>query len=232
MSAPRKPPGEMPPKLTKPIVYLITSGETTFQTTPLSKEFFLLLKLVEAAVAAGVDLIQLREKQLHASVLYELATAAVTITSGSRTSVLVNDRADVASAAGAAGVHLTTSSVEALVIRRTFGLEFLIGVSTHSLSEADAARDGGADFVVLGPVFETPGKSAYGEPVGLKNFKQVTASLAPFPVLALGGISLNNAAECLRAGASGVAAIRLMSDPAVLPDVVKTIRAQFEEDQQ
>ncbi len=191
-----------------------------------------MLKLVEAAIAARVDLIQLREKKLHAKVLYELTTEAVKIASESQTSLLVNDRADVARAAGAAGVHLTTNSVDAQVIRRAFGPEFLIGASTHSLSEAEAARDGGADFAVFGPLFETPGKAAYGKPVGLEKFKRVTTLLEPFSILALGGVSLGNTADCFRAGASGVAAIRSMNNPDTLAQVVQTIRSQFEESRQ
>src|SRR5215213_3988547 len=139
-----------------PLIYLITSGETTQATTPSSEEFKRLLRLTAAAVAARIPLIQLREKNLSARMLYELATNAARLTRGSDTRLLVNDRADIARAAGADGVHLTTRSLEAAVVRRAFGEDFLIGVSAHSLEEARAARDGGADFAVFGPVFDTP----------------------------------------------------------------------------
>jgi thiamine-phosphate pyrophosphorylase len=142
-------------------------------------------------------------------VLYELATRAAEITRGSKTRLLVNDRADIARAAGADGVHLTSQSLPAGVVRRTFGSEFLIGVSTHSLDEARAARDGGADFVVFGPVFETESKRGFGAPQGLDKLRQVADELRGFPVLAIGGISLENAGACFDAGASGVAAISL-----------------------
>jgi thiamine-phosphate pyrophosphorylase len=178
-------------------------------------------------VAAHVNLIQLREKNLSTRVLYDLTMQAADITRGSRTQLLINDRADVARSAGAAGVHLTTGSIEASVIRRTFGDEFLIGVSTHSLEEARAARDGGADFAVFGPVFETASKRVYGEALGLEKLKRVATALTPFPVLALGGVGLDNAASCFRAGASGVAAIRLMNDPDQLVRVVAEIAAGF-----
>lgn len=161
--------------------------------------------------------------------LYELATSAAAITSGSSTKLLVNDRADVASAAGADGVHLSTQSVPAEVIRRTFGEEFLIGVSTHSLEEAAAARDVGADFAVFGPIFETSSKRKYGEPLGVKKLAEVTSALSPFPILALGGLTTSNAAECIRAGARGVAAIRMLNDPLRLTEVANEIRAAFEE---
>jgi thiamine-phosphate pyrophosphorylase len=222
----------MPPNLRKPIVYLITSGETTLQTTPLSEDFSRLLKLVEAAVSGDVDLLQLREKNLPTKVLYELTTKAAELARGSHTRILVNDRADVALAAGACGVHLTTRSIETPVIRRTFGAEFLIGVSTHSLTQAQAARDGGANFAVFGPVFETASKRDYGEPLGLEKLKHAATALAPFPILALGGVTLDNLADCFQAGASGIAAIRLMNNAGMLARVVREVRARFREQEQ
>jgi thiamine-phosphate pyrophosphorylase len=217
----------MPLHQQQPIIYLITSGETPPQTRPGDKDFSRLLNLVAAAAAAHVNLLQLREKNLTTRVLYDLTLQAAEITRGSDTRLLINDRADVASSAGAAGVHLTAGSIEASVIRRTFGDDFLIGVSTHSLEEARAARDARADFVVFGPVFETASKRAYGEPVGLAKFEQVAVAMTPFPVLALGGVTLDNTAGCFRAGAAGVAAIRLMNDPDQLARVVAEIRAEF-----
>jgi thiamine-phosphate pyrophosphorylase len=217
----------MPFHQLKPIIYLITSGETTPQTTPGDKDFSRLLNLVAAAVAAHVNLIQLREKNLSTRVLYDLTLQAARITRGSNSHLLINDRADVARSAGAAGVHLTAGSIEASVIRRTFGDDFLIGASTHSLAQAQAARDAGADFAVFGPVFETASKRVYGEPLGLEKLEQVTTTLTQFPVLALGGVTLDNAAGCFRAGAAGIAAIRLVDDPDQLERVVAEIRARF-----
>ena len=124
----------------------------------------------------------------------------------------MNDRADVAAAAGADGVHLTTQSIDAATIRRMFGEDFLIGVSTHSLAEAEIAKEDDADFVVFGPVFATPSKENYGPPAGLENLKSVAKQLTPFPVLALGGVDVTNARECLRTGASGIAGISLFAD--------------------
>ena len=125
-----------------PIIYPITSGKTSPQTTPDDPQFSEILRLVRAAVDADVPLLQIREKSLHARVLYELVVRAAEITHGSRTRLLVNDRSDIARAAGADGVHLTTQSLPAEVVRNIFGAEFLIGVSTHSLDEARGARDG------------------------------------------------------------------------------------------
>ena len=212
----------------KPLIYLITSGETTSQTTPTTKDFANILKLVEAAVAAEIDLVQIREKQLSAGVLYQLTESAAAITNGSVTRLLVNDRADIASAAGANGVHLTSNSIPTSVVRNTFGSEFLIGVSTHSLTEATNANEKGADFIVFGPIFETSSKQQYGEPVGLTELAKATSRLKPFPVLALGGITIERVSECFRAGAQGIAAIRMLNDPSRLSDIANDIRERFD----
>ena len=216
----------------RPLIYLITSGETTARTTPGTEDFSSILQLVRAAGAAQIDLVQIREKNLDASVLYQLAKSATGITNGSATQLLINDRADIAAAAGAAGVHLTTSSLPTAVVRKAFGAGFLIGASTHSLAEAHLARRDGADFVVFGPVFETASKREYGEPLGLTNLATVCAELSPFPVLALGGVALRNVAECIRAGARGVAAIRMLQEPERLADIAAEIRRGFAEGSQ
>jgi thiamine-phosphate pyrophosphorylase len=195
-----------------PVTYLITGGKTSGETTVAGAEFDALVSLVKSAVAARVSLVQIREKNLSARTLHELAARAALIARGSATRVLVNDRADIARAAVCDGVQLTTRSLEASVVRRAFGEDFLIGVSTHSLAEARAARDGGADFAVFGPVFDTPSKREYGPPLGLEILREAVHTLSPFPLVAVGGIEEENVAEVLRAGASGVAAIRLFAD--------------------
>jgi thiamine-phosphate pyrophosphorylase len=214
-------------KLQTPIIYLITNGETNLQTTPASQDFLQILKLIESAVSAGIDLVQIREKNLNSRVLFQLASSASQISERSNTRVLVNDRADIAAAAGADGVHLTTRSLPPEVVRQTFGGELLIGVSTHSLAEAAVARKQSADFVVFGPVFETPGKNLYGEAAGLPALKRVTEALAGFPVLALGGVNVERSRASFEAGAQGVAAIRMFNDPAELKQTVAAIRRNF-----
>lgn len=216
----------MPLNLPSPISYLITSGATTPRSNPATEDFQHLLALVRAATEARVSLIQLREKNLPARTLYELTARCAAVTRGTETRLLVNDRADIACAARADGVHLTTRSIEAAIIRRTFGTDFLIGVSTHSLAEAKSARDGGADFAVFGPVFDTKSKRAYGSPVGVEPLREAAQALKPFPLLALGGINLENTQDVLNAGASGIAAIRLFSNP---QNLGKTINAIFRE---
>ncbi|HKQ99693.1 MAG TPA: thiamine phosphate synthase [Pyrinomonadaceae bacterium] len=212
--------------LPQPIIYLITTGATTRDTTPDSEDFRSVLDAVSAAAEAHIPLVQLREKNLTARTLYELAARSVEIARGTGTRILVNDRADLARAAGADGVHLTTKSLEASVVRRTFGQEFLIGVSAHSQGEAREAQEGGADFAVFGPVFDTPSKRAYGPPVGLEALREVAHALNPFPLLALGGITLENSAAALRAGARGVGGISLFADAGSLKKTAGAIRAE------
>ena len=208
----------------KPILYLITRGATTEATTPTSPEFKKILEQVEAAAVAGIDLIQIREKRLSARVLFELTRQTVALTRGGVTRVLVNDRADIAAGAGADGVHLTTTSVDAATIRKIFGPEFLIGASTHSVEEARSSRQGGADFVVFGPVFETSSKREYGTPVGVEKLAAATREFDGFPVLALGGVTMDNFGLCLDAGARGVAGIGLFSHPQELERIAAQIR--------
>ena len=214
----------MPIKFHQPITYLITAGTTPRADTPTTEEFAYTLTLVERGVAAGVTLIQLREKDLSARALYQLTLRAAQITRGSATHLLVNDRSDIARAAGADGVHLTAQSLDAAVVRSTYGKDFLIGVSTHSLAEAQAARAGGADFATFGPVFDTPSKRAYGQPLGTTTLAEAARLVAPFPFLALGGVTLENAREVFWAGAQGIAAIRLFGDAQNLNEVIDAIK--------
>ena len=209
--------------LPTPISYLITSGATTPHSNPASKDFQHVVALVRAATAARVSLIQLREKNLTARALFDLTVRCAAITRGTDTRLLVNDRADIARAAHADGVHLTTRSIEASVIRRTFGMDFLIGVSTHTLAEARAARDGGADFAVFGPIFDTESKRAYGSPVGVESLREAAQALSPFPLIALGGVTLENAPDVFSAGAKGVAAIRLFSETQKLELIIRML---------
>lgn len=195
-----------------PIIYQITNGTSTAKTTPGDPEFLNILASIRAAVDARVSLFQIREKTLSARVLYELTVRAVEITRGSDTRLLVNDRSDIARAAGADGVHLTSQSLRASVVREAFGSGFLIGVSTHSRDEVLAARDVGADFVVFGPVFDTESKRGFGEPQGLERLRDVCNAARTFPIVAIGGISLENIESCFEAGARGIAAIRLFSE--------------------
>jgi thiamine-phosphate pyrophosphorylase len=182
-----------------------------------------LTELISRAVDAEVDLLQIREPELSVRDVLALADFAAGIARGSNTRILVNDRADIASSAGA-GVHLTTRSLNARVVREAFGSDFLIGASTHSLEEAQNAARGGVDFVVFGPIFETESKLEYGPPVGLEALGRVT-SVFQIPVLALGGINEQNFRQALEAGAAGIAGISIFSEARDLQRLVKTIKS-------
>lgn len=190
-----------------PLVYLISDGSITDENYQSKSAEF--QQLVKAAVDFRIPLIQIREKKIYARHLFDLTTVIVDLAKNSRTRVLINDRLDIAIAAGADGVHLTASSVPVDFVRRKVPDDFLIAVSSHSQVELDSARSRGADFAVFGPVFESPAKA---KPIGLDEFTTAVVANPQFPVLALGGIDQTNYREILDAGASGFAAIRFLNN--------------------
>ena len=179
---------------------------------------------IERALSGGVDMIQIRERDLAARDLFSLTEQAARIATSYGARILINDRADIAAATGT-GVHLTTRSLRPETVREVFGPEMLIGASTHSLEEATAAERGGADFVVFGPVFETESKKIYGPPVGLESLGEVTGKLS-IPVFALGGIRLSNFDRALDRGAAGIAAISLFTEAEDIESVVRKIKSK------
>jgi thiamine-phosphate pyrophosphorylase len=186
----------------------------------------LLLKRIEQAARAGVDWIQLREPDLSARELAALAEEALS-RAGAAGRLLINDRLDVACVLQAAGVHLgekslPTGEAKRLAKQRRAG-EFLVGVSVHSLQAARQAEDSGADYMTFGPVFATPAKAQFGPPQGIEKLKQICDEVK-IPVLAIGGITAENARHCLEAGASGIAAIRLFQEAGDLRGIVKRLR--------
>jgi thiamine-phosphate pyrophosphorylase len=194
----------------RPLLYYITDRRQ-FAGDEYGKRQSLLRKIAECS-AAGVDYVQLREKDLSVRELEHLAKEArAAIPEGSPTRLLINSRMDVALACGAHGVHLPANSLPASEARAAWVKAAqgrpapLISVSTHSLREAQAAEAHGADFVVFGPVFEKDGRA---NPAGLQQLKEACSSTA-IPVLAIGGVTPENAQLCLEAGAAGVAGIRL-----------------------
>lgn len=168
-------------------------------------------------------MLQIRERDLSAREILSISEHAVRIARKTGARVMVNDRADVACCAGG-GVHLTTRSLPVEAVRGVFGTETMIGASTHNLEEAVAAENGGADFVVFGPVFETLSKRSYGPPVGVASLRAV-ARRVRIPVLALGGITSSNFHETLEAGAAGIATISWFARAADLEGVVQTIKS-------
>lgn len=178
------------------------------------------------AIAAGVDLIQIREKDLATRDLLRLAAPAITRARGTACRIVINDRMDAALGLGAAGVHLGHHSMPATAMRSLAPPGFLIGVSCHALEDALAAEADGADYVLLGPVFETPSKVHFGPPLGLDKFQEAAARVR-IPVLALGGITPERVRSCLEAGAAGIAGIRIFQDAPSLSQRVEEVRAQF-----
>lgn len=201
-----------------PLLYYITDRRQ-FAGDERERERRLLAKIAECA-AAGVDYVQLREKDLGSRALEELANKAMAALGGTRTQLLINSRIDVALACRAHGVHLPANDLpasEARVIFSKAGVATpVIGGSAHSQGEIAYAESHGADFAVFGPVFEKEGAA---NPEGLEQLRQIChraeAAASAMPVLALGGITLKNALLCLQAGAAGIAGIRLFQENAV-----------------
>lgn len=189
----------------------------------------LLLDRVRMAATAGVDAIQIRERDLSARELTELGRRVVEIVRNDNLSakVLINSRSDVAIACGADGVHLRSNDISASEARAIFMhagiLRPVIGVSCHSLREVELAEGHGADFAVFGPIFE---KDREIKEEGLSSLQAVCSRRAakpPMPVLALGGITVENAQKCLQAGAAGIAGIRVFQTGNV-EQVVSSLR--------
>ena len=193
-----------------------------------------LLAKIGGAAAAGVDWIQIREKDLSGRACGLLTREAMrraarfSVSETTTTRILVNDRMDVALSERAAGVHLGENSLslsegKRLVDAKAASQGFLIGISCHSLEAAKFVADGGASYLFFGPVFATPSKAAFGAPQGLERLGAVCRAVS-IPVLAIGGITPENASDCLGVGASGIAAIRLFQDASDMSSLVQSLR--------
>jgi len=174
--------------------------------------------------AAGVDAVQLREKDLDDADLYALARRACTLLPPPA-ALLINGRPDVALAAGADGVHLPAAGLPAEAVRRCWGGRLAIGVSTHAPEEVEAARRAGADYVVFGPVYPTPSKARHGAPAGLDGLRRAAA--VGIPVLALGGVTAERLPELAAAGAAGAAGIRCFLEAASAQRMVRAAARAF-----
>jgi thiamine-phosphate pyrophosphorylase len=168
-----------------------------------------LLGFVAKALARGVTMVQIRERDLETRDLLALTRRCLTLPNPHGARILISERMDVALAAGAHGVHLPAGSVAPRDVRRIAPAGFLMGVSTHTADELRAAETEGADFAVFGPVFHSPGKS---ERLGVEALR-AAAKEVRMPVYALGGVDESNAPVCLEAGAAGIAAIRMFQRP-------------------
>ena len=164
------------------------------------------VEVVEECLGAGLRAVQLREKDLEARALLALATPLRELTRHHAARLLINDRADVAMAVAADGVQRTHTSLPVAALRGITPPGFLIGASAHSTAEVTEAAAQGADFVVFGPVYDTPSKRRYGAPQGLAALEAAAAATAR-PVVAVGGITPARVPEVLATGAAGVAVI-------------------------
>jgi thiamine-phosphate pyrophosphorylase len=196
------------------------------------------LQSAHVALAAGVDWLQLREKDLPGGQLLEIARRMVSyaeeqaVETERHPRVIVNDRLDVALAAAADGAHLGRESAPAREVVRwcragNAPKRFVIGVSCHSPEDAREAENAKTDYIFFGPVFETPSKQAFGAPQGIERLAEVCRAVE-VPVIAIGGVDQENAASCIRAGASGIAAIGMFQrspDPKAIRESVASIQS-------
>ena len=164
------------------------------------------METIGQACAAGVRCLQIREKDLSPKALYEFVCEIQKNLAGHQPTILINDRVDIALATSIDGVHIPETGMPVDIARSSLPAGKLLGVSAHSLDRAIEAEALGADFITFGPVFHTPSKESYGNPVGLEALKRVT-SQTNIPVFALGGVKPENTTQCLDAGAHGVAVI-------------------------
>lgn len=170
---------------------------------------------VRRLAAWGIDFIQIREKDLNDLELCRFVEKVLSLVADAPCRILVNGRADVALVTGAHGVHLPSNGLRPRDVRGWVPAGFLIGVSAHSLEQAGKAEAEGADYIVLGPVFETPAKLKYGPPLGIGAFRRICRKVR-LPVFGIGGIDLDTVRLILDAGAAGIAAIRLFQQSSAL----------------
>ncbi len=162
--------------------------------------------LIRQAISAGLPAVQLRERDLSTGELLSLAQEIQSITTSHAVPLIVNDRVDLMMALNLDGVHLRSDSLRPSHVRKLIGPRRLIGVSTHSAEDVRWANQDGADYVVFGPIFDTPSKRSFGHPLGLELLAEVCGR-SSIPVLAIGGITCERVRDVRRAGAHGVAVI-------------------------
>ncbi|MDR1565763.1 MAG: thiamine phosphate synthase [Treponema sp.] len=168
---------------------------------------------VEAAIEGGVTMVQLREKDASGREFFDIAREILALTRSKGIPLIINDRLDIALAAGACGVHFGQSDLPCLEARRLAGKDFIIGVSAHTPEEALAAQRDGADYIGAGAVFPTGSKADVSAVIGIEGIRAV-AGAVKIPVVGIGGINPGNAAFVTAAGAAGVAVISaILSQP-------------------
>lgn len=184
------------------------------------------LAVAEAAVQAGVRIVQLRDESLCDRELLEIALAVRRITSDSDTCFLVNNRTDTVLASGADGVHVGQDDLPVDVVRRIVGPDAIVGVSTANVEEAAGAQAQGASYVAIGPIFRTTTKVDAGEAVGLEAISAIKRAVS-IPVVAIGGINPANIASVAAAGADAAAVISAVADAEDITTAVQTLQSEF-----
>ena len=165
-----------------------------------------LVPLLQRVLTAAAPAIQLRERDLSARELVTLAREVQAVMASRRSQLLINDRIDVALALEGVGVHLRSNSLPVSVARQLLGARRLLGVSVHTVEEVLSAQSQGADYIVLGPIYETPSKQMFGPPLGIHTLEKA-CRLVRVPIIGIGGVTAARAREMRRAGAFGVAVI-------------------------
>ena len=165
-----------------------------------------LVPLLQRVLTAAAPAIQLRERDLSARELVTLAREVQAVTASRRSQLLINDRIDVALALEGVGVHLRSNSLPVSVARQVLGTQRLLGISVHAVEEAVQVESQGADYIVLGPIYETPSKQMFGPPLGIHTLERA-CRLVRIPIIGIGGVTAARAREMRRAGAFGVAVI-------------------------
>ncbi len=214
--------------LPHPWIYLVTDRARLTPDARTTRDAIVALEsFVADAIDAGVDVIQLRERDLDGGALRDLAVRVRRRASGTLTRVLVNDRADVAMAAGADGVHVRADGPPVARVRTLASGDWIVGRSVHSVAEARAAGQDGADYVLFGTVFPGGSKGGGPEDDRLPALHEVARTIQ-LPVIAIGGIDPARAAACLRKGAAGVAAISIFLPEGRAPLAIGVTRAVSE----
>jgi len=164
------------------------------------------LEIVRAAIAGGATCIQLREKDCNTSAFIREAMTIRDLLSGNQVPLIINDRLDVALAVGADGVHLGQTDMPLEMARDIAGADMLIGISAECLEDAVAAAEGGADYIGVSPIYETPTKTDTAPALGLSGLQTIRRAV-DVPLVAIGGLNLENAAAVIAHGADGIAVV-------------------------
>jgi len=183
-----------------------------------------LVPLLQRVLTAAAPAIQLRERDLSARELVTLAREVQAVTASRRSQLLINDRIDVALALEGVGVHLRSNSLPVPIARQVLGTQRLLGISVHAVEEAVQVESQGADYIVLGPIYETPSKQMFGPPLGIHTLEKA-CRLVRLPIIGIGGVTAARAREMRRAGAFGVAVITAVLGAA---DVESATRELFD----